>query len=103
MKEISRTIPVSTVKAALVEFIDGKLQGKDLKDVVVFGEEIKKENAMKVVAKEYGKENTYSIKDVVVTQEVYVISLSDFLKAAKKVEPKQESGADQQGKQTEAK
>jgi hypothetical protein len=87
MKDITRSIPVSTVKAAVVTYENGKLETKDLAPVIITGEEITKEKAMKVISKEFGKDATYIVKDVIVETAVYSITLEEFMKAAKKIEP----------------
>lgn len=88
MKTITRTIPTSQIYASIVEFADGEVKATDLSVIEVVGEEVKKDAAMKIVSKKYGKDYTYIIRSVEVQQDVYEITLDDFLKNAKKLPEK---------------
>ncbi|MDP4120851.1 MAG: hypothetical protein Q8876_07355 [Bacillota bacterium] len=87
MKSITRTIPTTTIIACKASFKDGKLISEDLPAIIVPGVTVKQENALKEVEKVHGKVGSYVVKSVTTSEDVYEISVTDFFKYAKKIEP----------------
>jgi regulatory protein YycI of two-component signal transduction system YycFG len=85
---IQRTINVTIIKSVNVKFVGGKLVPTENAPLVVNGE-IKEDKAIKAVRKAYGL--SAQLTEIQVTQDMYEISVEDFMKYAKKVEPKPEN------------
>jgi hypothetical protein len=85
-KMITRTIITTTVNSATVAIIDGKATTTDYKPLI-FNGVVKEKDALKDIRKAYG-ENAIVVSKVE-TESEYEISVDDFIKYAKKVEPKE--------------
>jgi hypothetical protein len=88
MKQITRTIATSTINVVKIEVKEGVVTGIPVDCVVVVGETLTEDKAKKFVDAKYGKAAVYAVSGVTVEEKEYSISLEDFLKAAKVVEPK---------------
>lgn len=88
-KTIVRTMATSEIRAFRLSMIDGKPEVETLEPIRVMGKVNDKE-ALKVVKEAYGDLVGVTIGEVVVDEATYEISVSDFMKYAKKVEPKAE-------------
>jgi hypothetical protein len=88
MRKITRTIPTSIIKASSVEVVDGKIDVKPIEPIAVIGETVSLENAMKHVYSKMGKGKNYIVTEVEVKENNYEISLENFIRYGKLVEPK---------------
>lgn len=82
--KFSRTLATSTIKAYKLVVKDGKPVAEPLDDVVIAGKASEKE-ALKAVQKVYGKTSGVAIGSIEVAEDLYEISVEDFLKYAVKV------------------
>lgn len=82
-KTIVRTITATTIESANITFVNGNVDAKPNAPIVVNGT-ITEEKALKEVRKEYGA--TAVVVKLSEVNDVYEISVEDFLKYAKKVE-----------------
>jgi hypothetical protein len=83
-KSITRTITATTIESAIVIFEKGVPVVKPNKSITVNGE-ITEEKALKEVRKAYGMNSQITALNKV--DDVYEISVEDFIKYAKKVVP----------------
>jgi hypothetical protein len=81
-KTIVRTITATTIKSANVVFEKGKPVAKDNNPITVNGV-IAEDKALKEVRKAYGE--TAQVTEITSVDDVYEISVEDFIKYAKKV------------------
>lgn len=84
-KSIVRTMTTSTIKAFLTKVENGKPVIDELEPLSVMGKCSEKE-ALKALREKHGKTSAITISSIVVSEEVYEISVADFIKYAKKVE-----------------
>lgn len=84
-KTIVRAITSSTIKSANVAFVEGKPVITENAPLTVMGS-IKPEKAIKEVRKTYGE--SAQIAAIETADSFYEISVEDFIKYAKKIEPK---------------
>lgn len=81
-KTIIRTITATTIESAIVTFKDGKPSAKNNEPITVNGV-IAEDKALKEIRKKYGENaQVTGIKSV---DDVYEISVEDFIKNATKV------------------
>jgi hypothetical protein len=89
-KTITRTIVSTTIMSATVRVVNGKVTSSDNAPLTINGV-IDDDKALKEVQKAYGKINQYVILGRLETNDIYEISVDDFMKYATKVEaPKEE-------------
>jgi len=81
-KTIVRTITATTIKSVNVMFTAGKLDSKENKDITVNGT-VDQDQATKIVRKAYGQ--SAQVTELTEVNDVYEISVEDFMKNAKKV------------------
>lgn len=81
----TRTLATSTIKAFRLSVKDGKPSAEELPAIVVAGKVNEKE-ALKAVQKEYGKDSSVAVGSIEVEENLYAISVEDFMKHAVKVE-----------------
>lgn len=82
---ITRTITESTIHAVKLEIVDGKPTTVDLDPVTVVGT-INNDKALKAVYAKHGKQAGVAILRIDEQEFLYEISVSDFMKYAKRVE-----------------
>ena len=83
---ITRSVVVSTVNGYTIEIQDGKPTVKELEPVTVYGK-LTKDKATKELKRVYGKDSAVSVNTVTEEEKQYEISVADFVKYAKVVEP----------------
>ncbi len=90
-KMITRTITTSKIYASTVSYENGEIKLEDMPYIVEEGK-ISNEKALKIVQKKYGKGNQYVIRAVEEVNELYGMSIKDFMRGATKfdVEEKEE-------------
>ena len=81
---ITRTISTTTIDSVKIRFIDGKPELTPNEQMIVSGG-ITEEKALKLIRKKYG--DTAQVSALIVENDLYEISVDDFMKYAKKVEP----------------
>lgn len=81
--EFTRTLATSTIKPCTITVKDGKPEITELEAVTVAGKVSEKE-ALKAVQKKYGKSSNIAIASIEVVEDLYSISLEDFMKYATK-------------------
>lgn len=86
-KTISRTIPVTHIKAAKLEEIDGELKILELNESRAGN--LTKEDAEKILVKQYGAGVT--VKEVEVEVDLYEMDLDQFIALAEKKEATEEA------------
>ena len=84
-KTITRTLVTTTIRAVALNVVDGSPVVENLEPVTVVGKPNTNE-AIKAVREVYGKEKNVSIMGMDSESAVYEISVSDFLKLAKRTE-----------------
>lgn len=89
-KTIVRTMPTSTIHAYMLEVVDGKPVAKNLEPLTVMGNATEKA-ALKELKNVYGKENAITIGSITVEENTYEISVTDFVKYAKKIEKEEKT------------
>jgi hypothetical protein len=82
-KTIVRTISAVTIKSANVSFVNGQPVVKS-NDPIILNGNIAEEKALKEVRKAYGE--TAQITSITQVNDVYEISVSDFIKYATKID-----------------
>lgn len=82
---ITRTMATSEIHAYRLTMNEGVPSVEDL-PVMVIGGRATEKDAEKALRKEYGKSAPIMVKEIVVNEDVYEISVEDFMKYAKKVE-----------------
>jgi hypothetical protein len=80
--KITRTMATSEIKGYRVKVEKGVPSAETL-DPIVMGGKVKEKDALKALEKQYGK--GVIVGDIVVSEDVYEISVEDFLKYATKV------------------
>lgn len=84
IKSITRTISTTTITAKKVSVVNGEVVAQELDPVIVTGEKVDNEKALKLVRKEYGRDAQYvvitSVKD---EENVYSVDLDTFVANAK--------------------
>lgn len=83
MKSITRTISTTTITAKKVEVVNGKVVTQEVNPVIVTGEKVDNEKALKLVRKEYGRDAHYIVTSVKEEENVYSIDLDMFVANAK--------------------
>lgn len=83
MKSITRTISTTTITAKKIEVINGEVVAQDVNPVIVTGEKVDREKALKLVRKEYGRDAQYIVTSVKEEENVYSIDLATFVANAK--------------------
>lgn len=83
-KKITRTMFTSKINAYTLEIEDGQPKVRNLEPITVMGKATQKE-ALKALKDLYGKECSITIASIDVSEDVYEISVDDFLKYATKV------------------
>ena len=89
---ITRTLAVSEITAYKLTIEDGQPKADALPTITVPGKASQKE-AIKAVQKVYGKDAAVTVGNIVVHEDVYEISVDDFMKYAKKVDKAAETPA----------
>lgn len=87
-KTITRTMVTSTIVGCTIEMVDGKPRTEMLEPVTVMGKANEKD-AMKALREKFGKDKPLAVCTIDVAEDTYEISVDDFIKHAKKVEPKE--------------
>lgn len=82
---ITRTMATSEIHAVRLTMIEGKPEVEQL-PVMVIGGKATARDAEKALRKEYGKNAPITVTEIKVSEDVYEISVGDFMKYAKKVE-----------------
>lgn len=82
-KSIVRTITATTIESAVVTFKNGKPEVTTNSPIVVNGI-VDEDKATKAVRKAYGKNS--QVTNISSVDDIYEISVEDFIKYAKKVE-----------------
>lgn len=83
MKSITRTISTTTITAKKVEVVNGEVVLQKVNPVIVTGEKVDNEKALKLVRKEYGRDANYIVTSVKEEKNVYLIDLATFVANAK--------------------
>ena len=87
MKQITRTVITSTIKASQVKFLNGKIEPKELKPLTIHNREIKDETqALKEIQKEYGKDNQYVVTAIETNETTYGLDFDKFMELAVAIE-----------------
>lgn len=84
---ITRTMATSQIQGFMMKVVDGKPTVEELPVLTVAGKATEKD-ALKELKKVHGKGANVTVASIVTIEDVYEISVEDFLKYAKKVEPK---------------
>lgn len=84
-KTFTRTITSSIINACEIGTSNGEVVMKDLEPIVVENEKVSESKAMRLVKEMHGKEGKYFIKDIATYDELYSITMDDFLAHATKV------------------
>lgn len=83
MKSITRTISTTTIMAKKVSVVNGEVVTQEVDPVIVTGEKVDNEKALKLVRKEYGRDTQYIVTSVKEEENVYIIDLATFVANAK--------------------
>lgn len=83
MNSITRTISTTTITAKKVSVVNGKVVSQEVDPVIVTGEKVDNEKALKLVRKEYGRDAQYIVTSVKEEENVYSIDLATFVANAK--------------------
>ena len=83
MKSITRTISTTTITAKKIEVINDEVVAQEVNPVIVTGEKVDREKALKLVRKEYGRDAQYIVTSVKEEENVYSIDLETFVANAK--------------------
>lgn len=86
---ITRTMATSTIYAYRLAVKDGKPEVESLEPLTIGGKATMKD-AEKALRKVYGKDAALTVNKIDVAEDLYEISVEDFMKYAKKVEKKTE-------------
>lgn len=89
-KTITRSMATSTIKSFKTSIVDGKPEVKELDPVIVAGK-VSEKDALKVLKKEMEDVNGVVIAGIETKEDVYEISVEDFIKYATKVTDKAEA------------
>lgn len=82
---ITRTIKTTHVYPSTMIVENGNVTVENLPRVSIIGEPTEKEQ-LKAVKEKYGKSGNYVVREIEVEEELYEISIEDFMKYATKVE-----------------
>lgn len=82
---ITRTMATSEIHAFRLTMEGGNPKVETLPVMTVSGK-VTTKDAERLLRKEYGKTAPITVKEIVVSEDVYEITVEDFLKYAKKVE-----------------
>lgn len=82
---ITRTMATSKIHAVMLTMNEDKPEVKEL-PVMVIGGKATVKDAEKALRKEHGKNAPITVTKIEVNEDVYEISVEDFMKYAKKVE-----------------
>lgn len=85
-KVIQRTMITSTVNAFKLEVVDGQPKTEQLEPLTVTGK-VTEKVALKLLKNKYGKATAITVSSIEEKEDVYEISVEDFMKYAHKVEP----------------
>lgn len=83
MKSITRTISTTTITAKKVEVVNGEVVTQEVSPIIVIGEKVDNEKALKLVRKEYGRDAQYIVTFVKEEENVYSLDLVTFVANAK--------------------
>ena len=83
IKSITRTISTTTITANKVSVVNGEVVTQEVDPVIVTGEKVDNEKALKLVRKEYGRDAQYIVTSVKEEENVYSIDLDTFVANAK--------------------
>lgn len=83
MKSITRTISTTTITAKKVEVVNGEVVTREVSPIIVTGEKVDNEKALKLVRKEYGRDEQYIVTSVKEEENVYSLDLVTFVANAK--------------------
>ena len=87
-KTITRTMSTSKIVGCKLKMVDGKPTTETLEPITVMGR-ANERDAMKALREKYGKGAPVAVCEIEIVDSTYEISVEDFLKYAKKVEPKE--------------
>lgn len=82
---ITRTMATSEIHAFRLVMKEGKPEVEELPVMIIMGKATHKD-AEKALRAEYGKNCAVTIKEIVVSENLYEISVDDFMKYAKKID-----------------
>ena len=85
---ITRTMATSTIHAFRLTMKDGKPEVETLSPLVIGGKATVKD-ADRALRKQYGKDAPITVSKIDVAEDLYEISVEDFMKYAKKVDKAQ--------------
>ena len=94
---ITRTMATSEIHAFRLTMKDGKPEVENL-PVLIIGGKATMKDAEKALRKEYGKNAPVTVSKIDVKEDVYEISVEDFMKYAKKVEKTENKTNEKEGK-----
>lgn len=83
MKSITRTISTTTITAKKVEVVNGEVVMQEVSPIIVTGEKVDNEKALKLVRKEYGRDVQYIVTSVKEEENVYSLDIATFVENAK--------------------
>lgn len=83
MKSITRTISTTTITAKKVEVVNGEIVTQEVSPIIVTGEKVDNEKALKLVRKEYGRDVQYIVTSVKEEENVYSLDIATFVENAK--------------------
>lgn len=92
-KTITRTMCTSTITAYKVTVVDGMPKVETVEPLTIAGK-AKEKDALKALRDVHGKDANLTVGKIEVSEDIYEISVDDFVKYAKKVEPKKEEKKD---------
>lgn len=84
-KYIQRKMISSTINAFKLEVVDGQPKAEQIETITVTGK-VNEKTALKILKEKYGKEVALTISSIDELEEMYEISVDDFMKHARKVE-----------------
>ena len=82
---ITRTITVNKIHVAEITFKDGQLVAVELSTLEAYGN-ITQEQANKIARKKYGKNSNIAVAKIETIDQLYAITIDDFIKYAKPVD-----------------
>lgn len=80
---ITRTMATSEITGYKLTVVDGKPNVEELPKITIAGK-AKEKDAMKALKDAYGKDVNITVGNITVSEDVYEISVEDFVKYAKK-------------------
>lgn len=87
-ENFTRTISKTVIKSAMITFVEGVVVTTPCVDITEHAKISDNDKALAIVKSTYGKKGTYVVTGLEVTDTTYAISIEDFMKYAKVVEPK---------------